>query len=149
MLAGHISADYFAVFADRIQELLKADRQDPPFVGIMSNGTSVDVTSRNHGGSPEKYQPYEKIRLIADAVAQEVYRVYPTVQHKDWVSLKAAQEELTLKVRKPDQKMVEYANMVVAKPDNVKPYHVHERTYAQYCVFKLCEGYMFSVSDKG
>ncbi len=36
---GHISADYFAVFADRIQELLKADRQDPPFVGIMSNGT--------------------------------------------------------------------------------------------------------------
>jgi len=129
--AGHISADYFAVFADRIQELLKADRQDPPFVGIMSNGTSGDVTSRNHGGPPEKYQPYEKIRLIADAVAQQVYRVYPTVQHKDWVSLKAAQEELTLKVRKPDQKMVEYANKVLAKPDNVKPYHVHERTYAQ------------------
>jgi neutral ceramidase len=26
-----ISADYFAVFADRIQELLQADRQEPPF----------------------------------------------------------------------------------------------------------------------
>ncbi|NLB27255.1 MAG: hypothetical protein GX820_11250, partial [Bacteroidales bacterium] len=37
---NHLSADYFAMFADRIQELLKADRQDPPFVGIMSNGTS-------------------------------------------------------------------------------------------------------------
>lgn len=128
---GHISADYFAVFADRIQELLKADRQDPPFVGIMSNGTSGDVTSRNHGGPPEKFQPYEKIRLIADVVAQEVYRVYPTVRHKDWVPLQAAQEELTLKVRKPDQKMIEYANMVLAKPENVKPYHVHEKVYAE------------------
>jgi hypothetical protein len=29
--SGHISADYFAVFANRMQELLKADRQVPPF----------------------------------------------------------------------------------------------------------------------
>src|SRR6185503_19198919 len=33
---GTISADYFGAFADRIQQLLGADRQDPPFVGIMS-----------------------------------------------------------------------------------------------------------------
>ncbi len=45
----HISADYFAVFADRIQELMDADRQDPPFVGIMSNGTSGDVNNINFG----------------------------------------------------------------------------------------------------
>jgi hypothetical protein len=38
-----ISADYFGMFADRIQQLLGADRLDPPFVGIMSNGTSGDV----------------------------------------------------------------------------------------------------------
>lgn len=37
---GHISADYFGVFADRIQELFKADRQHPPFVGMLTNGTS-------------------------------------------------------------------------------------------------------------
>ena len=30
---GHVSADYFAVFADRIQQLLSADRQTPAFVG--------------------------------------------------------------------------------------------------------------------
>ncbi|MCX7006516.1 MAG: neutral/alkaline non-lysosomal ceramidase N-terminal domain-containing protein, partial [Kiritimatiellaeota bacterium] len=28
--SGHISADYFGAFADRIQQLLGADRQDPP-----------------------------------------------------------------------------------------------------------------------
>src|SRR5690606_21444807 len=36
--SGHLSADYFGVFADRIQEFLGGDRQDPPFVGMMSNG---------------------------------------------------------------------------------------------------------------
>ena len=44
---GHVSADYFGVFADRIQESLQADRQDPPFVGILSNGTSGDVNGVN------------------------------------------------------------------------------------------------------
>ena len=38
--SGDLSADYFGAFADGIQQLLGADRQDPPFVGIMSNGTS-------------------------------------------------------------------------------------------------------------
>jgi hypothetical protein len=42
-----ISADYFGVFADRIQELLEADRQDPPFVGILSNGASADINNIN------------------------------------------------------------------------------------------------------
>lgn len=37
---GHASADYFGAFADRVQELLGADRLDPPFVAMMSNGTS-------------------------------------------------------------------------------------------------------------
>ena len=44
---GHVSADYFALFADRIGQLLGADRLDPPFVGIMSNGTSGDVNNIN------------------------------------------------------------------------------------------------------
>jgi hypothetical protein len=39
-------------------------------------------------------------------------RIYNTLQYHDWVPLKAAQEELTLKVRKPDRKMIARANMV-------------------------------------
>ena len=81
----HISADYFAVFADRIQELLKGDRQDPPFVGIMSNGTSGDVNNINFRGPAEKHEPYAKMRIVANDVANEVLRVYQTIQYKDWV----------------------------------------------------------------
>ncbi len=59
---GHISADYFAVFAERIMELLKAEKQDPPFVGIMSNGTSGNVNNINFRGPAEKNPPYAKMQ---------------------------------------------------------------------------------------
>lgn len=127
----HISADYFAVFADRIQELLKADRQDPPFVGIMSNGTSGDVNNINFRGPAEKHEPYAKMRIVANDVAKEVLRVYQTIQYKDWVPLRAAQSELNLKVRKPTPEMLAYAQKVLAKPETETPVHRLEKTYAE------------------
>ncbi|OYZ31873.1 MAG: hypothetical protein B7Y24_08205 [Sphingobacteriales bacterium 16-39-50] len=127
----HISADYFAVFADRIQELLKADRQDPPFVGIMSNGTSGDVNNINFRGPAEKHEPYAKMRIVANDVANEVLRVYQTIQYKDWVPLRAAQSELNLKVRRPDSEMLAYAQKVLAKPETETPVHRLEKTYAE------------------
>ena len=45
--AATYSADYFGAFCDRVQQLLAADRQDPPFVAIMSNGTSGDCNNIN------------------------------------------------------------------------------------------------------
>jgi hypothetical protein len=128
---GHISADYFAVFADRIQELLKADRQDPPFIGIMSNGTSGDVNNINYGGEPEKNPPYAKMRRVADDVAREVFRVHNKIEFHDWVPLRVAWEELTLNVRKPDQQMIEDAQQALKRPDDVKTNRPHEKVYAE------------------
>ena len=127
----HISADYFGVFADRMQELLKADRQDPPFVGIMSNGTSGDVNNINFRGPIEKYEPYAKMRIVANDVANEVLRVCQTIQYQDWVPLRAAQSELNLKVRRPDTEMLAYAQKVLAKSETETPVHRLEKTYAE------------------
>ncbi len=127
---GHLSADYFAMFADRMQELLKADRQDPPFVGIMSNGTSGDVNNVDYTTAGPKYPPYAKMRLVANDVADEVIKVYQTIKHQDWVPLKAAQSELNLKIRKPDQKTLDYANKILAKPATETPVHNLEKIYA-------------------
>ncbi|MBI4663478.1 MAG: neutral/alkaline non-lysosomal ceramidase N-terminal domain-containing protein [Verrucomicrobia bacterium] len=135
--AGHISADYFAVFCDRIQQLLGADRQDPPFVGIMSNGTCGDVNNINFLGPRETRAPYEKMRLVANDVAQEVFRVYQAVRHLDWVELKAAQAELPLKVRRPTPELVERAQQILARPDTVSPAHRHEKAYAERTVQML------------
>src|SRR5690606_23800748 len=79
---GAISADYFADFADRVGELLGAGRQEPPFVGIMANGTSGDVNNLERYSDEElakrdprpkrRYQPYEKSREVADLCAGKV-----------------------------------------------------------------------------
>ena len=128
---NHVSADYFAVFADRIQHLLGADRQGPPFVGIMSNGTSGDVNNINFGGAAEKNAPYEKMHKVADDVAKEVYRVQQTLEYKDWVPLQAVQSEIVLQVRKVPSDLVARSKMVMARPASVKPVHSLEKIYAQ------------------
>ncbi len=128
---GDISADYFAVFANRLQELLNADHLDRPFVGIMSNGTEGDVNNINFGGTAEKHLPYEKMRIVADDVAQEVYRVYQDLQYKDWVSLGAAQTELTLDVRKPDSEMLAWAEDIVYRARTDETINRMEKVFAE------------------
>lgn len=132
---GHISADYFALFADRIQELLKADRQDPPFVGIMSNGTSGNVNNVNYGGTGERRAPYEKMRIVADDVAREVFRVHNKIEFHDWVPLAAASERLTLAVRKPDAETLKKAKESLNKPESAKLVHAHEKVYAERILY--------------
>ena len=110
--SGVVSADYFGVFADRVQELLKADRQDPPFVGIMSNGTSGDVNAnRFHDGAAQRrrYKAYERMTLVAHSLADEALRVYRTIEHRDFAELGMREVELPLKIRKPDAARLKWA----------------------------------------
>jgi len=127
-----ISADYYGMFADRIQQLLGADRIDPPFVAIMSNGTSGDINNIDAPHKEEKrYAPYEKMREVAHLVAEAVYQAHQKIEFHDWVPLGAMQEELTLAVRKPTEGQIAYARSVLEKPKDAKPYHQHEKIYAE------------------
>lgn len=128
--ANTISADYFAIFADRVGELLGADRhQDPPFVGLMANGTSGDVNNlarysdeelASRGPQPpKKYQPYEKAREVADLCAKKVLDAHQTLTWHDHVTLASVQRTLTFKRRYPTKEEVEWAEAVKAK--KIKP----------------------------
>jgi len=130
---GEVSADYFAAFCDRIQELLGADRLDPPFVGLLANGPCGDVNNINFAaqGPGPKYKPWEKIRIVANDVAQEVLRVHRTIAFQDWVELKAAASEVTLTMRRPSPELVARAHQVLARPETASPIHVREVTYAK------------------
>jgi hypothetical protein len=132
--AGAISADYFGMFADRIQELLKADRLDPPFVGMMSNGTSGDINNVNFRGPAAKFAPYEKMRKVAHHVADEVMRVYPSIQHRDGVVLAVRQTELKLGVRKPAPDEVTRAKEIMAKAKKAPVMTTAEEIYARETV---------------
>jgi hypothetical protein len=128
---GHVSADYFAVFADRVGRLLDADRLDPPFVGALSNGTSGDVNNINVLGARELRPPYEKMREVAHSVAVKVRGAVDAVPLHDWVPLGAAMKDLTLKTRKPTPEMLAHAREVLARSKDVKPRHVREDVYAR------------------
>lgn len=111
-----ISADYFGAFADRIQALLGADRQEPAFVGIMSNGTSGDVNAIDFS-QPARLAtlaPYVRIREVADGVAAEVHRVYRGIRHEAWVSLAMEETDLPLGVRRPTPERLAWAQKVWA-----------------------------------
>ena len=126
-----ISADYFGVFADRVQELLGADRLDPPFVGIMSNGTSGDINNINWlKKSSRRWPPYAKMRQVADLVARVVYRAHEQIEFRDWVPLDARQRELVLAVRKPTPEQLAYARKILDKPEDAPKHHRRERVYA-------------------
>lgn len=128
-----ISADYFAAFADRIQQLIGADRLEPPFVGILSNGTSGNINNINYAAPPERRKPYEKIRLVADRVAQAVFAEYRKLSYHDSVSLAMRQRELELAVRKPTPEQLAKAREMLAHPEwpDKLP---HQRTYARRIV---------------
>jgi hypothetical protein len=137
--ADSISADYFAVFADRIQQLLGADRLDPPFVGIMSNGTSGDVNNINFQAASPRYKAYEKMRIVADKVAQAVYRSHQDLKFQSWVPLGVASEELVLKARKPTPEQLERAKKILAKDPKAPAEHRLEQNYARNTV-RAAEG---------
>ncbi|HYO80002.1 MAG TPA: hypothetical protein VES20_01265 [Bryobacteraceae bacterium] len=130
---GHISADYFGVFTRRVQALLRADDQDPPFVGILSNGTSGDINNIDFRGgtAPRKWKPYEKMNVVANQVASEVFRAMQTISYHKWVPLGIVQSEIPLGVRVPDAADVKWAEAVLSRAKTAPGTHVREEIYAR------------------
>ena len=130
---GHLSADYFACFARRIGALLGADPNAfPPFVGILSNGTSGDVNNIEVKATTRRsYQPYEKMNIVADEIAEAVAGAYKSIAFHDHVPLAAAYRELKLAVRKPTPEQLDRARAILAKPEDAPKEHPLERAYAQ------------------
>lgn len=113
--AGHFSADYFGAFADRIRQLLDADRQDPPFVGMLSNGTSGNINNIDFRRQRPADPPFTKMKAVANDVATEALRVSNTIRYQDWVPLAVRQTEIKLGVRRPTAEERDRAQQIMAK----------------------------------
>ncbi|MEQ1826791.1 MAG: neutral/alkaline non-lysosomal ceramidase N-terminal domain-containing protein [Pirellula sp.] len=129
--ARSISADYFAVFAHHLEKLLGVEGSEKPFVGILTNGTSGDVNNINFLDRSARYEPYKKMQAVGQLIASRVHESLKNIAYHDQLKLAAKSEELLLKVRKPDEAMLAYIRQVLAKPKDEKPFHVHEKTYAE------------------
>ncbi len=128
---GDVSADYFAIFSQQIQKLLNAGSVKPPFVGMMSNGTSGDINNINfRDGNARRYDRYEKMTEVANKVAGRVSEAHSQLQFSQGVKIGSLTRQLKLTMRQPDVKIKAWFRDVMAKPEDAEKFHRYERTYA-------------------
>jgi hypothetical protein len=127
---GHISADYFGMFSNRMQELLKAGGLDPPFVGMLTNGASADINNIDFRVIPKRQRPYEQMSIVANTVASEAFRVVQKIQYQQHTALTVRQAKIKLGVRRPSQDEVHKAQRVVADMNDQSPQN-REEVYAK------------------
>ena len=109
--AGAMSADYFGCFANALTKLFDAD--ETRFVAMMSNGASGDVNNINFREPAQSFAPYEKMNLVADKVAREVYRACQEASFETWTPLAAAAADIELGARLPNADDVKRAQAIV------------------------------------
>src|ERR1043165_4459630 len=112
--AGHISADYFGMYAGALARLLKGEHQTPGFVAMMANGTSGDINNINFRKPRGKQAPYAQMKYVADDVAQKVHTALAKLRYRDDVTLAARYRELSALVRKPTPELLAWANKTLA-----------------------------------
>lgn len=117
---GHLSADYFGVFSQRIAELLGAEKKDPPFVAMLSNGTSGDINNNDFRRKRPAQKPYEQMEIVADDLAREAQRVAAGLKYQTDVPLAVASGEVVIRVRKPSPEQVEHARGIVRGRDRLE-----------------------------
>lgn len=144
---GHISADYFAAFGNRIGELLGRGSGSPAFVGIMTNGTSGDVNNNDYSRprSKEALPPYAKIQYVANDIAQKVHQKYQKLDFETDVKLRSALSEMTLSVRRASPEILKNVAMVRDSKSPDPLFHPLEKTYSRR-VFNMESEYPDSVN---
>ncbi len=111
---GVISADYYGAFADRLAQLLGADHSDPPFLAMMSNGTSGNINNVDVMGGQAKQPPFGQIKLVAGEIAQAVFAAMKGLKYREWVPIGMRQTELSLGVRKPGKEELDRAEKILS-----------------------------------
>ncbi len=127
--SGALSADYFGEFARQYMRLADIDASRG-FVAMMTNGTSGNINNINFYDGSGKQEPLEQIRLVSQDVATSVIRAMKRIEYHDWVPLSIANEEITLRVRKPNDEDLTRARDLLADAGE-RPWSNVRHIYAQ------------------
>lgn len=119
--AGHVSADYYGAFAEKLQQLVTGQtpdtvrtHDDPPFVAMMANGTSGDINNINFRSPRPGRKPYEQIRFVAEDVARKVHAAMQSLHYDPHVALAAVYREPTIDWRHPTPEQRKWAQDTIA-----------------------------------
>jgi hypothetical protein len=129
--APSVSTDYYGPFCTAFARLIGAEGASPPFVAMMSHGTSGDQhwmdysKPRRSWGSREKY---------AELLAQRALEVCKTIEYRSGAILQMREARLTLGRRVPDAKRLAWAKAMLDKMGDRKPKNRPE-VYAREAMF--------------
>ncbi len=120
--AAAVSADYFGRFSRAFAKRIGAEGLSPPFIAIMSQGTSGDLHWMDYS------QPRKDIGIdaYAESIARVVHEAYKHIEYRDTVPLAMAEKKLTLAVRLPDESRLAWAKEIVEKLGDRKPQSLPE-----------------------
>lgn len=105
--ADTITGDYFAVFANHLQEKLAAG---DTFVGIMTQGTAGDVNTWDFL-QPNRFpkEHFAKSKLIGTELAEKVFASFYNLDWEVEPKIGIISEEISLEVRKPNSEEMKLA----------------------------------------
>jgi neutral ceramidase len=132
--ANAVSADYFAVVADRLAQLTGGTGRNPPFMGALSNGTSGDVNNVNFAASSLPTRgPQGQIKVVAESVSQTAIGAWSAISHEAGARVASADAEIELRVRKASAEELAFAKAELAKA-GPGPYNAGSLVYARETV---------------
>ncbi|UCG59853.1 MAG: neutral/alkaline non-lysosomal ceramidase N-terminal domain-containing protein [Phycisphaerales bacterium] len=109
--AAPISGDYYARFARMIEETVTTADNEPPVVGIMSQGTSGDLHWMDYSKPAKNVGLDEYAKALADIAHEE----YTRIKYNDWVPLAMVERKIKFRRRTPDAKRLTWAEKVKAQ----------------------------------
>lgn len=118
---GHVSADYYGVFCNRLKSLLgpPADADDPAvdrpeFVAMMANGTSGDINNIDFRNRRPRRQPYEQMKIVGRDVAEKVFQGMQDLEYQRDLPLRAVYREPEIRWRKVTDEQQAWAEETLA-----------------------------------
>jgi hypothetical protein len=105
-----LSADYFGRFADEIAKRVGVGGDGPPFVGILSQGTSGDLYRVDYS----RPQQPDTIEAYTAAIAGKAHEAYKSIQFHDTAPLAMREAKVTLRRRVPDADRLAWAKKIAA-----------------------------------
>ncbi|MBN1417127.1 MAG: hypothetical protein JXP34_00010 [Planctomycetes bacterium] len=131
--ASPVSADYYGRFSSKLASMI-GDGGGPPFVAIMSQGTSGDLHWMDYS-APRKDIA---IDAYAEALARIAFEAYGRIDFREDVSVAMAEKRFRLRRRTPDGRRLAWARRIVERMRGRKPAN-QEEVYAREQVLIAAE----------
>ncbi|HPG67306.1 MAG TPA: hypothetical protein PLO37_10705 [Candidatus Hydrogenedentes bacterium] len=125
-----VSPDYYGPFCAALARLIGAEQGAPPFVGMISHGTSGDQYWVDYSKEKYSWGDYHEYAEIMAKLAAEAYK---SIAYHDDATVQMAERKVTFGRRVPDEARLAWARDILAPMGDRQPENQQE-VYAREAV---------------